>query len=288
MCDPLSIGLAALSTVGSIASSAAQASAAEDVQNKQNAANAAWVAYQENAQHQAQLAEDTARQHANDARMATLSKMTPENQQQMQATEAQRLNTTYQNTSAAGTTGRGDPGQNTASSSPYLLSGEQSGVSTASPGGANAVGSISAQVNQATAQARSRISALATANSYGGSFGGLGRVDPIMMQQGANQINLQNELRKQDMQLLGVEQQVQPLHYALGANYGMMGQIGGALAGIAGKAIGAGAAGGFGGGGFGGGGPYDTGMGFTSDVPPADLGTAANPLPGLTAADYGY
>lgn len=251
MCDPLSIGMAALSAVGSIGGAMAQASATEDVMNKQNQANSAWAAYQMNAMRQAATANDAARANANAAREQTLSKLSPDAQQQTQATEAQRLNTTYQNTSETGT-GRGAPGQNTATSSPYALSGEQTGVSTASPGGQNSMQSLSDQVNTATTQARNRVAALATANSYGGSFGGLGRVDPIALQQGANQINLQNEIEKGNTQLLGIQQQVQPLHYTFGPNAGMAGGIANMLAGVAGKAIGGGLRGGFGGGGGGG------------------------------------
>jgi len=250
MCDPLSLGMAALSTVGSIAASSAQAAAAEDVTNKQNAANAQWVAYQENIHRQEQLAETQARNQANQAREDTLAKVSPEAQAATQSAEQQRLNNTYETSSEKGT-GRAPAGVDATGGNAYALSGEQTGVGGGAPG---SMGNLSGQVNQATAQARNRVAALATANSYGGSFGGLGTTIPIAFQRGANDINLQNEIRKSDLQTYGVEQQVQPIHYALGPEYGTMGAIGQALAGVAGKALGAAAAGGFGGGGWGGGG----------------------------------
>jgi hypothetical protein len=76
--------------------------------------------------------------------------------------------------------------------------------------------SLTSQVNQATAQARSRIQALATANSYGGSFGGLGTTTPIAFAQGGNDINLQNAIRQGNLKTYGVQQQVQPLNYTIG------------------------------------------------------------------------
>jgi hypothetical protein len=111
---------------------------------------------------------------------------------------------------------------------------------------------LTSQVNAATAQARQRIAALATAGSYGGSFGGLGTTVPIALAQGGNAINLQNSIRQGNLKTYGVQQQVQPLQYTIGPGTtaaegiakGAM-SLAGSLAGAAGPKI----LGGLGGGG---------------------------------------
>ena len=247
MCDPLSLGLAALSAAGSIGGALIQQNQAQDVANKQNQANEQWVAYQQKIHQDEATAQDQARNAANQAREQTLQKVSPGAQTAEQQAEAERLNTMYQGSSATGT-GRAGPGTNAATVAPYALSGETTGVGTAPGQNQATMNSLASQINTATGQARSRISNLATANSYGGSFGGLGTVVPIAFQQGANQINLQNEIRKGDLSTYGVEQQVQPIQYAVGPGAGMAGNIANALAGVAGKLAGAGLAKGFSGG----------------------------------------
>ena len=118
--------------------------------------------------------------------------------------------------------------------------------------------SLTTQVNQATAQARERIQALATANSYGGSFGGLGTTVPITFAQGGNDINLANSIRQGNLKTYGVQQQVQPIQYTVGpgttaqqSNAKAFGSLAGTLAGAAGGKLLGGASGlfsGFGGG----------------------------------------
>lgn len=210
------------------------------VQNAQNNANAQWVAYQDQIHRQEGLAQDQARNQANAAREQTLQQFTPQNQTQMQQAESQRLNNLYTNPSAAA----GKPTADTSVASNDLLSGESSGNK-------QFMTSLTNQVNQATQQARGRIASLATAGSYGGSFGGLGTTDPILFAQGGNQINLANAKRQSDLATYGVEQQVQPLQYTFGPGYGTMGSIAKSLSSIAGSGLGAGAAGLLGGGGGG-------------------------------------
>ena len=84
--------------------------------------------------------------------------------------------------------------------------------------------SLTSQVNQATAQARSRIQALATANSYGGSFGGLGTTVPIQFAQGGNDINELNAIRQGNLKTYGVQQQVQPINYTNRARHPSAGE----------------------------------------------------------------
>ena len=166
----------------------------------------------------------SARQKATAAQQDTLSKVSPQAQTQQQTSEQQRLNTLF-NAPGAGAAQGSDPRG-------MLLSGEGTGNN------ANFMDSLTKQVSQASSAARQRIAALATASSYGGSFGGLGTTVPIAFAQGGNDINLQNAMRQGNLKTYGVEQQVQPLQYAVGpgtteqAGLGKtLGQLAGTLAG---------------------------------------------------------
>lgn len=268
MCDPLVGGL--IAGAASLATGAMQASQLSDLQNKQNDANAQWVAYQNMIHKQQAMAEDAARQKAESARQDTLAKVTPQAQEADVNTEQQRLNTLYNDPNAA--TGKAG------AASDVLLSGEQSGNQVGNQG---FIQNLTQQVNNATSQARSRISALATAGAYGGSFGGLGTVIPQAFAQGGNAIQLQNDIRQGNIKTYGVEQQVQPLNYAIGPGTQMLGGIAKALGGIAGSGLGAGLAGG--GSGYGG----NIVSGFTGDEG-VNLGSSLHPLDTLTSADYGW
>jgi hypothetical protein len=243
MCDPLT----AVAALGSVASAGAglyegqqQAAGLADVQNKQNQANADWVAYQTRIHQQQVAQEDAARAKATGVQQSTLQKVTAPQQEAEQTAEAQRLNTLY--------TKPGATAQDPSNPSGMLLSGEQGGNQ-------QSMDSITSQINQATAQARSRIQALATANSYGGSFGGLGTTVPIQFAQGGNDINYQNAIRQGNLKTYGVQQQVQPINYTIGPGTEAQGSIAkgamslaGSLAGFAGpRAISGGALSGVGG-----------------------------------------
>jgi hypothetical protein len=223
MCDPLVGGL--IAGAASLAAGASQQSANEDLANKQNQANADWVAYQTRIHQQQAAAEDLARGKAESARQDTLGKVTAPAQEATQATEQERLNTLYNAPQGTKNPADTDP-------SSLALSGESTG-----PQNASFTSSLTSQVNAATAAARQRISALATAGSYGGSFGGLGTVVPQTFAQGGNQIQLQNDIRQGNLKTYGVEQQVQPLQYTMGGTGNMMGSIATSLGGLAGKGI---------------------------------------------------
>lgn len=232
MCDPLVGGL--IAGAASIASAGIQQSQNEALAEKQQAANDQWVAYQTKIRREQAAAEDQARSAANQAREDTLQKVSPQNQQQEQLSEQQRLNT--QLNAPQGTTSDGTPIDPNTVGSSTLLSGQQTGNQQVQD-------SMTKQLNQATAQARGRIAALATAQSYGGSFGGLGNVVPQQFTQGGNYINMVNDIRQGNLKTYGVEQQVQPLTYtSTGGN--MFGGLATALGGLAGKGISAGMTGG--------------------------------------------
>jgi hypothetical protein len=237
MCDPVSLTIA--STVGAVASAGGSlyegqqaAAGLQATQDAQNQANASWVAYQ-NKIHQDQVAaEDLQRQKATGAQQDTLGKVSAPAQEAAQGAEAERLNTLYTKP-GSGSGGAQDP----SNPSNLLLTGEGTGNQ-------NFMDSLTTQVNQATAQARGRIQALATANSYGGSFGGLGTTVPITFAQGGNDINLANSIRQGNLKTYGVQQQVQPIQYGIGpgttAAQGLsksLGSLAGTLAGSAGPKV---------------------------------------------------
>jgi hypothetical protein len=244
MCDPVSIAIA--SAVGSVASAGASmyegsqaAAGLQATQDAQNKANNEWVAYQKQIHDQQAQAEEQERSKATSAQQDTLTKVGPDAQKAAQTTEAERLNTLYTKPGAGASQDPSNP-------SNLLLSGENTGNQ-------NFMDSLTTQVNQATAQARGRIQALATANSYGGSFGGLGTTTPITFAQGGNDINLANAVRQGNLKTYGVQQQVQPIQYTVGpgttaaqSTAKALGSLAGTLAGAAGPKLLSGASGVFG------------------------------------------
>ena len=223
MCDPvsmISLAGAAISAGAGLYEGSQAASQLAATNQAQNNANNAWVAYQKQIHDQEALAEQTAREKATSAQQSTLNKISPQAQEQTQTDEQQRLNSLYNKAGASAPGGQGG--------ATPLLSGEGSGNQST-------INSITSQVNQATAQARQRIAALATASSYGGSFGGLGTTVPIALAQGGNQINLENAIRQGDLKTYGVQQQVQPVQYTFGPGTTQTAQLGKALGSIAGS-----------------------------------------------------
>lgn len=259
MCDPLVGGLIAGAV--SLGAGAMQAQGQADMASKQQSANDQWVAYQNRIHQQQVTADEAARTKADAARQDALAKVTPQAQQQTVTDEQQRLNTLYNQSSPYSKANISDP-------SSFASTGEQTG-----PGSGQFMQNLTQKVNEASQLARERISNLATAGAYGGTFGGLSTTTPINMMQGAQGIQLQSDIRQGNLKTYGVEQQVQPLHYELGSGTQALGGIAGALAKIAGSGIGTGFGGSSSGGSYGDDGVY--------------LGSASNPLSGLSAADYG-
>jgi hypothetical protein len=231
MCDPLVGGLIAGAV--SLGAGAMQAQGQADMASKQQAANDQWVAYQQRIHQQQVMSDEAAREKADQARQETLQKVSPQAQQQTVTDEQARLNTLYNQKNPYSKADQTDP-------SSYATSGEKTG-----PGSGSFMTNLTQKVNEASQLARQRISNLATAGAYGGTFGGLATTTPIDFQQGAQQIQLQNDIRQGNLKTYGVEQQVQPLHYEMGSGTTALGGVATALAKIAGSGIGYG----FGGGG---------------------------------------
>jgi hypothetical protein len=233
MCDPvtaITIGGAVASAAGSLFESSQAASGIAATRDAQNKANADWVAYQNKIHRDQALAEQEARGKATQSQQDTLGKIGPDAQKAAQTAEQQRLNSLYTKPGAS-------EASNPTDAKNLLLSGERTGNQTF-------MGDLTRQVTNATAAARQRIAALATAGSYGGSFGGLGTTVPITLAQGGNDITLQNAMRQGNLKTYGVEQQVQPVNYTVGPGTleqqgtgKALGSLAGTLAGIGGPKL---------------------------------------------------
>jgi hypothetical protein len=224
MCDPM-VGM--LVSAGSALINYQQQS---DVMSQQQAANDAWVAYQQQAQQKELAADEAARQKAESARQTSLTDVNAGAQKQQQSTEEARLTQLYtpQSIKQGGQGGDQLPGD-------LLLSGQQYATPEVQQ-------QIAGQMNSAAQDARSRIAALATINSYGGSQFGLQPTVNQAFQTSGQQIALQGDIRQGDLAVLQAARNVQPLHIV--ATPSPWGGIASALAGAAGKGFG-------GGGGFG-------------------------------------
>ena len=222
MCDPLVGGL--IAGAASLASGVASYSEAEAAQTAQTNANNQWVAEQQAFRKQFLDQDAQLRNQANTAREQTLQQISPAQVKANQQTEQQRLDTQF-------TGGGGQPaGYSPVTASGAAISGGAADTTTKND--------LAKQVNDATAAARSRISALATAQSYGGSQFGFGTQVPLALQSGAQQIGLASAERGNIAQTYGVEQQIQPLHYIMGPNAGLAGSVANSLASVAGKGLG--------------------------------------------------
>jgi hypothetical protein len=228
MCDPM-VGM--LVSAGSALVNYQQQS---EVMSQQNQANEAWVAYQQQQQQKELAADEAARQKAESARQQSLSQINAQSQQQQQVTEQGRL-TNYL-TPKAIKQQDGSGGQGGADTIPgdLLLSGQAG----ATP---EVKGQIASSLAQAASDARSRIAALATMQSYGGSQFGLGTVVPQELQASQQAIDLQSNVRRGNLAAYQVAKNVEPLKIV--ATPSPWGGIASSLAGAVGKGFGGGGGG---------------------------------------------
>jgi hypothetical protein len=239
----MSLGGSLVSGVGGMMAAGQAQKGMQAFQDAQNQANAEWVAYQNQIRRDATIQEQQFREKADLARNTTLQQIAPANQKLQQQDEQDRLNTVYQNPQGKNLTTTGQipanyavPGQDT--------SGKDTPFTQA----------LGTAVSAASNMARQRIAALATTNSYGGSFGGLGHVVPQELQQGGNAINLQNAERAGNLATYQREAAVQPLNYAMGPGVESDMSMAKTLGGLAGSLFSKGITGGMSSGMFGGGG----------------------------------
>jgi hypothetical protein len=212
-----------IGAIGSAASSFASYSAQQSAMKKQEDANAQWVAYQRKARAEANQRENELRQQAEAARQSTLTELTPEKQKAAQQTEQERLQKDI---------------------TPVNLQGQQpvvgdellAGLKGAAP---EVQADLTSRINNAAVDARKRIAALSTIQSYGDSqFGLQNRAQDLFNQSGQN-IRLAGDERAGNLAALGAAEQVEPAHIT--ATPSPFGGIASSLASLAGKGLTSGA-----------------------------------------------
>ena len=122
-----------------------------------------------------------------------------ENQKAVQDAEAARLAALYSGDTIQPTADPAAP----ESVADAALTGQQSGGEVFQT-------ELAASSADAAASAKQRIGALATVNSYGNSYGGLGTVNPLAQQQAGSGIDAANEARRGSLAAYGVERDVDP------------------------------------------------------------------------------
>lgn len=140
---------------------------------------------------------------ADQSRLATLNNdVSGIAQKDTQRKEADRLTALY---------GTGTQAYGTPASDASIQAGSQAGALTGQAGGDGEFRSdLARRLNGAAQDARDRISALATINSYGDSYGGLGTVVPLAFQKSGWDISQANNFRRGSLQAYQVEKAIEP------------------------------------------------------------------------------
>ena len=216
MCDPMS----AIALIGSVASAGIGYMQQTSLINSQNQANEQWVSYQRQQAQEEWAREDAARQRAEAARQGALEKVAPDAQKAAQQTEQQRVQTDITPTDML-------------DQQPQLIGDKLlSGQKGAAP---DVQKSIADQITNASRDARARIAALSTIQSYGGSqFGLQNRAQDIFNTSGQD-IRLQGDIRQGDLAAYQAAKAVPVRQFA--ATPSPFGGIASSLAGIAGKGL---------------------------------------------------
>ena len=186
-----------------------------------------WYMYQALMRNQEYMRQNALRAEASKARTDALSNdISSFAQKGKQAAEADRLSQDY----AMGTSAAGLPASDAA-----IGANTQRGALTGQGGGdAEFKSDLARRLNNRTQDARSRIQALATMNSFGDSFMGLGTENPLAFQRAGWNINQANNFRKGSMAAYGIERQLQPQQVQYNGSPGAMGlqAAGGFLSGL--------------------------------------------------------
>jgi len=220
MCDP--IGIIGLGL--SIGMAVANYSAQQEMMANQQAANDQWLSYQQQKARQENMRQMEARQRADAARQGTLTELEANKQKKAQVDEEQRLGEKI--------TPDDMLDQNPELIGDKLLSGQQNMAQTVGEDFKN-------RVTDASRDARKRIAALATIQSYGGSQNSIAQRADDLFRKSMQDIRLQGDIRQGSLAAYGAEKQVQPIQYTMsGGGGGGGGGLGNQLAGAIGRGIG--------------------------------------------------
>jgi DNA anti-recombination protein RmuC len=191
MCVP---GL--LSGLIGLATTAVQMSHQSSIARKNEQAANDWAAYQQQERMAESQRQETQRKKAELARTDTLNQAKPEAMQEAQTEEASRLSEEF-------TSGVKDVDTTVADN---LLSGQ-------ARGGQVFQDDLKSKLSSATAEAKKRIGALASLQSFGGSFGGLQTRNNEVALAGGNAIDLANNKRSGSLSAYGAAKAVNPVQY---------------------------------------------------------------------------
>jgi hypothetical protein len=202
MCDPTVIAIG--STVAGIAGQAANMMGQSAAQNKQKQAYDEWAANQQKIRQEQQVQQEQERQKADAARVQGLDAVSADAQKQNQASEQARLTSYLQGQTQQATP---QPSSATSVADKTLLSGQQSGDATFKA-------DLAGKINQASADAKQRIAALAGVSSYGGSSGGLDITNKLAFQNAGMGIDEANDFRKGDLATYNIQRAVDPVQWS--------------------------------------------------------------------------
>jgi hypothetical protein len=199
MCDPLSLALAstAIGAVGSVGSSMAARSA----QKKQANEVRAWQQQQTKYRQDEQARQEEHREGATRAQQEGLEQIGAENQAKRQDEEQARLEAYLQGEGEAGGVSGEAP---IAMADKAMLSGQTGGEPEFQT-------DLAKKISEASAGAKKRLGALARVNSFGGSFGGLGTVNPLLQEAAGSAIDRQNEFRRGSLAAFQTERAIDPV-----------------------------------------------------------------------------
>jgi hypothetical protein len=216
--------MSAIALIGSVASAAIGSSQQQSLINQQNDANAQWASYQRQ-QAQEQNARDAVnRQKADAARINATNQVTADQQKTAQQTEQDRLTQTITPTDLQ----QPPPGQTPDLVGDKLLSGQKGAAPEVQQ-------SITDQITNASQQARQRIAALATIQSYGGSQFGLQNRAQTIFNNSGQDIREFGDFRQGDLAAYSAAKAVPVRQFA--ATPSAASGIASSLAGIAAKGL---------------------------------------------------
>lgn len=206
MCDP------SIMAIASMASGVANFMGQQDAQNKQKQAYDEWFAMQEKNRLEQNKKQEESRKLAEAAQQQGVQGVSGEAQAKTQGAEADRL-TGYLagQTPLTADPAPGSPtaGTDTSIADKYMLSSQRIGS-----GDPTFHADLASKLNAAARDAKSRIAALATASSYGGSSHGLDNYVADMFQKSGMTIDQMNERRRGDLSVYGVQQAVNPVQWS--------------------------------------------------------------------------
>lgn len=197
MCDPLTLGALAVGAAGTAANSVGQAKAAR----KQEEAYNQWAANQKKIRANENVRQDELRGQAQASQQQGVADISADAQAKAQAEEQARLAALLSEQGAVKPTGTPTA---PAAVADAALSGQQYG-------GEVFQSDLARGIADAAASAKQRIGALATVQSYGGSYGGLGTRNPLVQQEAGSGIDLANAGRKGSLGAYESERAVDPM-----------------------------------------------------------------------------